>query len=169
MKKLGDLTDQQINSFISNYERSGKVEGGNFSLSELRLERQRRILSPFPPAETAKAILELAKTSKDGLVTYKQIWQKFRPDAVWTGNAPRAQMAKALARVIAYCIDNRLPILTTLVVKGNTRTHSPEAVQNIYNEARSYGIDVGIDPAGFVKNEQDRSRALAAGELQDSF
>lgn len=158
--ELGDLTDQQINTFIANYEKSGKVEGGNFTLSELRLEKQRRIVSPFPPVEIAKAILEMAKTSKDGLVTYKEVWQKFRPNAVWTGNAPRVEMAKALGRVIAYCIDNRLPILTTLVVQGNSRKHSPEAVQNICNEARSYGMDVGVDPLAFVKNEQDRSRAL---------
>ncbi|WP_447765298.1 hypothetical protein [Sphingopyxis panaciterrae] len=162
---LEDLTAQQINSFIANYENSGKIEGGKFSLSELRLEKQRRIISPFPPAETAKAIVEMAQTSKDGLVTYKDVWQRFRPNAVWTGNAPRAEMAKALGRVIAYCIDNELPILTALVVKGSTRSHSPEAIQNICNEVRSYGIDVGTEPREFVKGEQDRSRTLVAEAL----
>ncbi len=162
---LEDLTDRQVNSFIANYERSGKAEGGKFSLSELLLEKQRRIVSPFPPAETAKTIVEMAQASKDGLVTYKEVWQKFRPNAVWTGNAPRAEMAKALGRVIAYCIDNKLPILTALVVKGSTRSHSPEAVQNICNEARSYGIDVGTDPYGFVKSQQDRSRSLIVETL----
>jgi len=163
--ELKDLTDQQINNFIANYEKSGKVEGGKFTLSELRLERQRRIVSPFPPAETAKAIVEMAQTSKDGLVSYKEVWQRFRPNAVWTGNAPRAEMAKALGRVIAFCIDNELPILTALVVKGSTRSHSPEAIQNICNEARSYGINVGIDPHEFVKNQQERSRSLAIEAL----
>lgn len=158
--EIGDLTDRQINTFIANYERSGKVDGGNFPLSELRLEKQRRIASPFPPAETAKAIVEMAKKSKDGLVTYKEIWQKFRPNSVWTGNAPRAEMAKALGRVIAYCIDNQLPILTTLVVKGDTRKHSPDAIKNICNEVRSYGVDVGADPLTFIKGEQDRSRSM---------
>lgn len=159
--ELSDLNERQLDSFIDNYRTQGKVTGGKFSLSELQLERQRRIKSPFPPADVAKTIVTLAKKSADGLVTYKEIWQVYRPDAVWVGNAPRSEMAKALGSVIAYCIDNSLPILTTLVVRGDSRSHSDEAKINIWNEAQSLGVDVGLDPAAFVQQQQIAALKLA--------
>lgn len=158
---LSDLTEQQLNAFIRNYEGQGKSEGGKFSLSELRLEKLRRLKSPFLPRETAATIVRLAHSAPDGLVSYKAIWEVFRPNGVWTGNAPRAEMAKALASVIAYCVDNKLPILTTLVVRADSRSHSDDAVANIFNEAKALGVDVGLEPHAFVRREQEASRALS--------
>ena len=159
--QLGDLSDRQLSAFIRNYEADGRTEGGKFSLTDLRLEQQRRIKSPFPPRETALEIVRLAKASSDGLVTYKEVWQRFRPEQTWTGNAPRAEMAKALASVIAFCVDHDLPILTALVVRGDSRSHSEDAVMNIYREANELGVKVGIDAQAFVRREQETARSLS--------
>lgn len=162
---VSELSDQQLESFIGNYRRQGKETGGKFSLHELLLEQKRRIKSPFPPREVAKAIVELAQRSEDGLVSYKQVWEVFRPGAEWIGNAPRAEMAKALAQVIAYCVDNELPLLSTLVVRAGQRSQSEEAIANIYNEARSLGVAVGPDARAFVLEQQQKARALAVDQL----
>ncbi|MDP3906445.1 hypothetical protein [Novosphingobium sp.] len=166
--EINELSDRQIDVFIDNYKAYGKETGGKFPLSELLLEKKRRIVSPFPPERTAKTIVRLAKNSHDGFVTYKEVWQNFRPDKVWTGNAPRAEIANALGRVIAYCIDNKLPIISTLVVRSSTRNHSDEAVSNIYNEAKALGADVGHDAIAFVKSQQEQARLLTAHWASES-
>lgn len=163
--KIGALSDKQIDAFIENYIKRGVENGGKFSLAELRLERIRRSKSPFPARDTAMTIVELAQLTDDGLVSYKQIWEQFRPGKTWTGNAPRSEMAKALAQVIAYCADNDLPVLTTLVVRGDSRSHSEQAVENIYNEARSLGFDVGSDAKAFVEDQQAQARALSVSRF----
>lgn len=158
--QLSEHTDKEVDNFISNYEKSGKTTGGKFNLGQLRAEKLRRIKSPFPPVDVAKTILALACGSHDGLVTYKEVWQKFRPESQWVGNAPRAEMAKALGAVVAYCIDNGMPILTTLVVQAARRSHSEQAILQIYSEAKSYGIEVGLDPKRFVEDQQEKSRKV---------
>lgn len=162
---IGDLTDKQLKTFLANYRRSGQTHGGKFTLAELLLEENRRTKSPFPHVEVARKIVELAQASPDGLVTYKAVWEVFRPGQPWIGNAPRAEMAKALARVIAYCVDHGLPILSTLVVRAGSRGHAPEAIQHIYNEAKERGVEVGLVPADFVREQQQAARALTVASL----
>jgi hypothetical protein len=162
---LAELTDKKIEIFISNYEKSGKDEGGKFTLVELRVEKSRRIKSPFPPAEVAKVIVLIARESDDGLVTYKEVWERFRPDSKWIGNGPRTETGRALGAVIAYCIDHGLPLLSALVVKADKRSHSDEAIVNIHNEARKLGVDVGNDPRAFVKTQQQEALKLVAEAL----
>ena len=159
--QICELSDRQIGSFIENYRARDAEVGGKFPLSELLLEQKRRIVSPFPPEETARTIVRLAHHSADGLVSYKEVWEVFRPGKVWTGNAPRSEMAKALGRVIAFCIDGGLPIISTLVVRSGSRDHSDEAITNIYNEAKSLGSTVGPDPKAFVLDQQSKARQLA--------
>lgn len=162
---VSDLSEKQLAVFIENYRRQGKETGGKFSLHELLLEQNRRVKSPFPPRDVAKTIVELAHRSSDGLVSYKQVWEVFRPGAEWIGNAPRAEMAKALAQVIAYCVDNNLPLLSSLVVRADQRSQSEDAIAHIYNEARSLGVQVGPDPQAFVLEQQQKARALVVDEL----
>ena len=102
----------------------------------------------------------MAKISSDGLVTYKQVWNEFKPDQAWQGNASQQQVANALGRVIAYCVDNQIPIVTTLVVRSDTRTHTDQAISHIYNEASSLGVDVGVDAQSFVNDQQHKARSL---------
>lgn len=164
--QLSELSERQLNTFIKNYEASGRTVGGIFSLADLKLEKLRRTKSAFPPKAVAESIVSLARKSPDGLVSYKEIWVAFRPDQPWIGNAPRAQMAKALGSVIAYCVDKKLPILTTLVVRADSRSQSEDAINNIYNEAKSLGVDVGMSPRNFVIEQQTAARLLTPAQLE---
>jgi hypothetical protein len=153
------LSDDDLENFESNYRRAGKSEGGKYSLREIMLEKLRRKPAVFGTREVASKIVELAKQSQDGLCTYGQIWSAFRPGTPWEGHKTLAIVASSLGRVVHYCVTNRLPILTTLVVQTGTRALAPKAIQNIYNECRELGVDVGHDPEAFVKEQAELSLA----------
>jgi len=112
---ITDLSDEQIETFINNYRREKKAEGGKFNLAELLLEQNRRRPSPFGVREVATKILELAHGSADGFVTYGDIWKAFRPNESWEGHKNLRIVADSLYRVIHYCVTNQLPIITVLV------------------------------------------------------
>ena len=110
--------------------------------------------------EVAAKIIELAATSKDGLVTYGELWKAFSPNSPWEGHKNLRIVANSLYRVIYYCVTNQLPIITVLVVRANNRRLSDEAIANIYAECKELGVDVGLDPKAFVDNQIKLSRAV---------
>jgi hypothetical protein len=130
---ISDLTDSQLDRFEANYRQKNKTEGGIYSLGEIMLEKRRRKPSEFGARELAAKIIELAALSEDGLVSYSDLWSAFRSDT-WTGHKSLKIMSDGLDRVIHYCVINRLPIVTVLVVQKGTRALSPEAIDNIYSE-----------------------------------
>ena len=67
--------------------------------------------------------------------------------------------------MIHYCVTNQLPILTVLVVRGSNRRLTSEAVNNIFNECKELGIDVGTNPKTFVDEQIRLSRAVAIDRL----
>src|SRR2546421_11576324 len=115
---IENLTDDQLESFAANYRRSKRTEGGLYSLSEILLEQHRRSPSPFGTREVAAKILELARQSDDGFLTYGELWRSFCPDSPWSGHGTQQTIAQSLYRVIGYCVRNQLPIITVLVVRG---------------------------------------------------
>jgi hypothetical protein len=153
---ISDLTDHQLDRFEANYRQKNKTEGGIYSLSEIMLEKRRRKPSEFGVREVAAKIIELAAASEDGLVTYSDLWSAFRGDP-WTGHKSLKIISNSLDRVIYYCVTNRLPILTVLVVQKHTRALSRKAVEGIYESCRDLGVDVGLDPTAFVEQEIKRS------------
>lgn len=165
---IEQLTDEQLDTFETNYRRVGKTEGGKYSLSEILLERLRRKPTVFGTREVATTIITLAQKSDDGLCTYGQIWSEFRPNMPWEGHKTLALVASSLARVVHYCVINRLPILTTLVVQTGTRRLSEQAIQNIYAECRELGMDVGHDPKEFVARQAELARSLVLHDLPAS-
>jgi hypothetical protein len=142
-----------------------KTEGGNYSLSEVLLEKKRRTPTNFGVRETAAKIVELSAASSDGLITYGDLWNASRPHTPWQGNKTQKLVSNALARVIHYCVVNRLPIITVRVVNAQNRKLSSKAIQNIYEECKDLGVDVGLDPRGFVDRQFELSRALVADQL----
>jgi hypothetical protein len=58
-----------------------------------------------------------------------------------------------------------LPLLSTLVVNAGKRQLKPEAIWNIYNEARDLGLNVGLDAEAFVTKQADLARALRVADL----
>ena len=162
---ITDLSNGQIETFINNYRREKKTDGGKYSLPELLLEQSRRKPSPFGIREVAAKILELANASADGLITYGDIWKAFRQNEPWQGHKNLRIVADSLARVIHYCVTNQLPILTVLVVRANNSRLSDQAIQNIFAECKELGIDVGLDPKSFVDRQIALSRAFVKDEL----
>ena len=97
---IEQLTDDQLDSFESNYRKANKTDGGKFSLSELLLEKLRRKPATFGTRQVATKIVELAQNSEDGLCTYGQIWSEFRPNTPWEGHKTLAVVAASLGRVV---------------------------------------------------------------------
>ena len=161
---ISDLTDDQLDRFEANYRQRNKTEGGIYSLSEILLEKKRRRPCEFGVREVAAKIIELAAASEDGLVAYSDIWSAFRTDP-WTGHKSLTIISDALDRVIHYCVINRLPILTVLVVQKHARTLSGQAIENIYEACKDLGVDAGLDPTTFVKREIERSRSVLLHNL----
>jgi hypothetical protein len=164
-----DLSDEELERVKNRYLAANKQEGGPFTLREILLEQLRRKPSAFGVVETAKKIIEFAGQSKDGLVTYGDLWKAFRPGVQWKANYSRRVVADALYRVIYYCVRTKLPILTVLVVKGNTRTLSEQAIQHIYDECKVLGVDVGLNPREFVERESVRAHGLVGSNLPDDL
>lgn len=154
---LKDWSLDQIETLVARYRSRGLTEGGQFSLSELVLEQKRRIPSHFSGLDVVNSIVGLARKSTDGFITYGQLYHVLSGGLKWKGNATQREMGLALERGIGYCVDNQLPILTVLVVK-KTGSHSPEAIQRIYDEAREMGLDVGLDAESFVASQIQLSR-----------
>jgi len=164
---IEDLTDDQLKTLVENYRRNNRTEGGKYSLKEVLLEQRRRTPSPFGTREVAAKIVELARQSNDGFLTYGELWHSFRPDLPWSGHATQQIVAQSLFRVIGYCVRHKLPIITVLVVRGANRQLSPEAVQNIYNECKELGVETGLNPGAFVKDQITMSKSLALHDLPD--
>jgi hypothetical protein len=162
---IDSLDERGLKAMIANYEQKSVAEGGKYTLAECLLERMRRQESPIPHVDLARSIIRRSRESADGRVTYLELWNEFRPGGSWKGNASIREVGLSLSRVIEYCIRHRLPLITVLVVQTGSRQLHPRAVQNIYDDARRFGVDVGHDPALFVATETSRSLDLVADDL----
>lgn len=164
---IQNWTLSDLKTLHDRYVARGITEGGAFNLTELRLEILRRNPNPFGTREMARKILELAQASDDGLTTYGELLSALRPTEAWKGNASVSVMGKALDRVAAYCIDNKLPLVNALVVNAAKRKLSAKAIQNIYSAARGWGLDTGPDAEAFVEAQIDACKALVGADLPD--
>lgn len=162
---IQDLKNEQLANLQANYLKRNATEGAIYTLAEVKIEMMRRLPNPFGVRETAVKIVEMAQASSDGLLTYGELWKAFRPNEPWKGNASGTIMANALGRVAAYCVDNKLPILTTLVVRTSGRKLSPEAIENIYAAAKEWGVDTGPDAKAFVTAQTEGARKLTIANL----
>ena len=165
--RLAKLTDKQIASNIAAYRQRGLTTGGPFTLAELLMEQKRRMPAAFPHVEVARRIVQGAKVSPDGRITYLDLWNHFVPGKEWKANASIKQVGNSLGHVIEYCVRLCLPILTVLVVQSGSRKLAPEAIANIYNECRDLGVDVGADAAAFIRREEEKALAFLAADLPD--
>src|ERR1700687_4789613 len=164
---IDDLTNDQLKTLAENYRRKNRTEGGKYSRKEVLLEQRRRSPSPFGTREVAAKIVELARESNDGFLTYGELWRSFRPDLPWSGHGTQQIVAQSLFRVIGYCVRHQLPIITVLVVRGTSRRLSAEAIQNIYNECKELGVETGPHPEAFVNDQIKKAKALALYDLPD--
>jgi hypothetical protein len=167
-RAIEDLSPDELKRFITNYEREQKTEGGIYPLSELLVERLRRTDTPRVPQDVFRFILESAAASPDGKTTYQDVWGFLHPGTPWKGNYSIKIVGSTLGAVIAYSVRHRLPIVSTLVVQSMTRRLSDRAVQNIYDECKSYGVDVGLVPGEFVARETERATQIDLTNLPEA-
>jgi hypothetical protein len=164
---ISDLSDEELDRFEENYRRANKTEGGKYALSEILLEKKRRKPSRFGVRNVAAKIVDLAAASDDGMLTYGDLWNAFCPNIPWEGHKTMQVVTDSLGRVVYYCVTNRLPILTVLVVNASNRKLTNQAIENIFRECRDLGVDVGLDPNRFVANQIELSRAVVIDQLPD--
>lgn len=164
-RPIEDLSPDELKRFIANYEREAKTEGGIYPLSDLLVERLRRTDTPRAPQDVLRFIVESASESPDGKTTYQDVWGFLHPGMPWKGNYSIKVVGSTLGAVIAYSVRHGLPIVSTLVVQSATRRLSDRAVQNIYEECKSYGVDVGLVPSEFVARETERAKRIELANL----
>ena len=164
---LHQITDSQLRDNIRRYKEAGNETGGHYSLAQLLVEEKRRKPSPFPVVAMARKIIELSQASEDGQTTYLELWRAFRPGVEWQGHGSQAAMGNALAQVVAYCVRHSLPIITVLVVQTSSRKLDRKAVENIYEECRTLGLDAGSDPCVFIQKQKEASLQLILDQLPE--
>ncbi len=162
---IENLTDEELENFVNNYQRARKTEGGKYPLSSLVLEQEKRKKSHFSGRETVEAIIRLCRQTREHHVTYGTLYSCLAPRAVWKGNATQSLMSKVLDKAAYYCVSNQLPILTVLVVRVNGKL-SEEAVLNIYNYAKKFGLEVGFDPIAYIDEQVHQSLKFVSGEIE---
>jgi hypothetical protein len=165
-RALEELTDREIENFVKSYEREAKTEGGIYSLAELRVEKLRRLPSARPPGEVTRFVIKNASKSPSGTITYNELWNFLSPGVPWKGNHSIKIVGSTLGAAIAYCIKNKLPLVSTLVVRTGSRTLSDRAIEAIYNDAKAYGLNVGLDAKEFVIREAQKARDLRDEKLE---
>lgn len=158
------LFNEELLSFIQNYRKAGKKEGGKYSLAELCVEELRRKGKNYSGEEVVNTILKLSKNATDGLVTYKQVWSTFCPDREWKGNCTQNEVSNMLCSATHYCAslkEQRFPFVTSLVVRQHSRKADEMAKKNIFHAARDLGINTGHDVEAFYLAQMAASRQLA--------
>jgi hypothetical protein len=164
-RSIEDLSPDELKRFIANYKREGKTDGGIYPLSDLLIEQLRRSDTPRSPKDVLRFVVESASASEDGKTTYHDVWRFLHPDTPWKGNHSIKVVGSTLGAVIAYSVRNGLPIVSTWVVQSGTRKLADRAIQNIYDECKSYGLDVGLVPAEFVARETKRAKQISLTSL----
>jgi len=154
------LTDDQLNNLENNYRRKNKTVGGKWTLQQAFDEKQLRLADENDPESLLRVIVANSRRSSDIRTTYADVYRAIRPNKKWTGNSSQRIVNRALHNVIKYCVANNLPIATSLVVQTATRQLTQDAIENIYNTARSLDCDVGLNAYNFVARQIALSRQL---------
>lgn len=153
MKDIREVPDDGLQAAIDRYRERKLTTGGPFTLAELLLEQKRRSKSDFNGRVVVEAIIKAARASESGTLTYGHLHEQLYPGRSWEGNHSQNLMTRALDKAVHYCAEGKLPILTVLVVRANDKGLSEQAIQNIYNECREIGLEVGLEPAKFVAEQ----------------
>jgi len=100
---IQDKTDEQLKNLVNNYKRLEKTEGGIYSLAEVHLEIQRRLGKAYNGRDAALKIVDLARQSDDGLVTFLDLWKSFYPEQEWVGHKSVREVMAILGAAAYYC------------------------------------------------------------------
>lgn len=159
------MTSQQLESLAQSI-RGGTARGVLFTLADVNAELVRRMPSTLDVRRIAATILDQAKKSPSRVTTYGDVWLEMTGKA-WRGNGPRAHMIKGLTKLIGYCHQHHLPMITVLVVSKQEGKLTDKAIAGICRDCESLGIDMGPDKAKYVKDEAEKSLRLTVENLPD--
>lgn len=162
---LRDLTEREIRAMIKNYDRNGQTSGGKWSRSELVLELDRRKSTVYPPHHLAQIILRMCHVSYDRRVSYKELWLAHNEGPLPKGQNWVKPLTDGLAVLGAWCIDNDLPILSTLVVNDQKRELSDQAASNVWNYMKDKLPNVPLNAREFVEQQAVLSMEMPIGRL----
>ena len=167
---IQDKTDEQLKNLVNNYKRLEKTEGAIYSLAEVHLEIQRRLGKAYNGRDAALKIVDLARQSDDGLVTFLDLWKSFYPEQEWVGHKSVREVMTILGSAAYYCATfpgGPWPIVTAAVVQSSKRVVTRRAKENIFNAAKDCGLDTGSDIEGFYQIQLEGTKKLVASDLQE--
>ncbi|MDO6621079.1 hypothetical protein [Shewanella sp. 6_MG-2023] len=105
--------------------------------------------------------MKLANQSDSGFITYGQLFKclhKFD----WVGNGSQQKLNKDLGAVVYYCVQNKLPIVTSLIIRQNNNQLTNQAKQNIYDCAKQLGVtNMQANVELYISEQQEKSLNLA--------
>jgi len=168
-RQLHELTVDEINIMIANYDKAGVTEGGKWPRVELALELQRRKASPYPLIEVARKILTMSHASDDGRVSYGDLWLEFNEGPIPPGQAWARPMLNSLEALGVWCFDRNLPLINILVVNGKTREVVEQTVQAMWGAAVVRGFPVPDDLREFALEQANAALALDGLVIEAAF
>ena len=164
-RMLGDLTERKIRAMIQNYDTNGRTTGGKWSRAELVLELDRRKPAIFVPRDFALKILTLCHASPDQRVSYSELWLAYHAAPLPKGQAWAKKITDGLAVLGAWCVDNDLPILSTLVVNNATRELKDAACENVWSYVKAIKNDASVSARDFVDEQAKLAMDLPISEI----
>lgn len=144
------LTDGELASLEHNHISKGVTVGPLYTLREIRNELMRREARGYDGKHVTRTIMELCASSPHFVVTYGELYKALHPTEEWSAHGSLNKIKRSLGACILYCVENDLPIISTLVVRASDNDLSDGAKTNIYNTCERLGHDVGGDPEDFV-------------------
>ncbi len=161
-KPIADVATSGLISFENNYLRLNKTQGGIYTLVEVRRELQRRQGGKHDGKTVYKTILALLSASATGYISYGQLFSKLHK-VQWVGNGSQQLLNKDLGAVVYHCVQNNLPIITSLIISATARQLTDQAKQNIYDCAQRLGItNMPSSVDIFIDDQQNRSLLLVS-------
>ena len=160
VRTISLLTHEQLNNLENNYRRMNKTSGGKWTLQQVLEEKKCRQADENDAESLVRVIVENCRRNSDTRTTYADVHRAIYPNEKWTGDSSKNKVMRALRNVVAHCIANGLPIITSLVVQEKSRKLTPGAIENIYKTCREFDFDVGLNTFNFVARQIALSRTF---------
>lgn len=161
VRSIKEVSDADLAQLVKNYKKYDKVDGGIFPLSEIYIEQRHRLKTDYSAEQIFEKILECSLKNEDGFVTYLELWTEFYGKP-WKATHSVNVVMDMMGKVIGYCVDKKLPIVTTLIVRTANRKYTPKAADNIYSECKMLGMKISdVSAKEFCRLEKEKSLALA--------
>lgn len=155
------LSDHEVSQLEARIVAS-QGAGQDHSLSAVLSVKLSRQAPDFSGRDVTRLILAKSQESHDGLVTYKELWQSCYPGMDWQGQNSVNKIKKILGNAVNYCLDHELPIVTSIVVRTDSRDNSAKAKDNMFEATITRRIlPPGMGPETFVTREKTATRQMS--------